>query len=179
MKKLLGLSLVASLIGCATPNNDLPTQANVDLNKYAGTWYEQARLPNRFQDECAGDVQADYTLRPDNTIEVINQCRKIDGSTEVAVGEGRMARAFEPRDPARLEVRFAPKWTSWLPMVWGDYWIMKLEGDYQYSLVGTPDRKYLWVLSRDKDASDAVVNQLLDYAEAHGFKVDNVIMDSD
>lgn len=161
--------------GCATSNTSLPTQADVDLNKYAGTWYEQARLPNRFQKDCAGDVQADYELIADNTLRVINQCRATDGSTKLAEGEGRLAKASEPRDPSQLEVRFAPKWTSWLPMVWGDYWIVKLEGDYQYSLVGTPDRKYLWVLSRDKQADDATVTELLDHAKSLGFPVDQAI----
>lgn len=179
MKKILGISLVASLVGCATPHANLSTQSDVNLNKYAGLWHEQARLPNRFQEDCAGDVQADYVLNPDSTIGVTNQCRKTDGSTVVAEGVGRLAKAFDPSDPAKLEVRFAPEWTSWLPMVWGDYWIMKLEGDYQYSLVGTPDRKYLWVLSRDKRADRATVTQLLDYARTQGFDTDAVVMASD
>lgn len=176
MKKIIGMSLIASLVGCAAPHADLPTQANVDLNKYSGRWHEQARLPNRFQEDCAGDVQADYTLNPDTTINVTNQCRKRDGSTEVAAGEGRLSRAAEPLDPAKLEVRFAPKWLSWLPMVWGDYWIMRLEGDYEYSLVGTPDRKYLWVLSRDKNPDEATVTQLLEYARTQGFDTSSVIV---
>lgn len=175
MKKILAMPLVAILAGCATSGPSLPTQANVDLNKYAGTWYEQARLPNRFQEDCAGNVQAEYTLRPDNTISVTNQCRAKDGSTKVAEGEGRLSKAADPQDPAILEVRFAPTWLSWLPMVWGDYWIMKLQGDYQYSLVGTPDRKYLWVLSRDKHADNAVVTDLLNYARTLNFPVDQVI----
>lgn len=179
MRKILVKSLVAGLAGCATSNRDLPTQAGVDLNKYAGTWHEQARLPNRFQNDCMGDVRAHYTLRPDGTIGVTNQCRAKDGSTKVAEGEGRLSKASEPRNPAILEVRFAPKWTSWLPMVWGDYWIMKLQDDYQYSLVGTPDRKYLWVLSRDKHADKARVSQLLDYAKGWGFDTGSAIMASE
>ena len=175
MKKILSISLLTSLVGCATPHAELSTQPNVDLKKYAGTWYEQARLPNRFQKDCAGDVQADYVLNSDNTISVTNQCRTDDGSIDVAEGEGRLAQAVDPQDPAKLEVRFAPEWTSWLPMVWGDYWIMKLEGDYRHSLVGTPDREYLWVLSRDKRADKETVNQLLDYARTHGFDTDAVV----
>lgn len=171
MHKFLALPIVAMLAGCAASNTSLPTQANVDLNKYAGTWYEQARLPNRFQKDCTGDVQAEYKLRPDNSISVINQCRVQDGSMKVVEGEGRLSKSVDPRDPAILEVRFAPKWTSWLPMVWGDYWIMKLQGDYQYSLVGTPDRKYLWVLSREQKADEAVIAALLEYAGTLGFAV--------
>ncbi len=175
MKKLLLATLLTALAGCASTGGDLPTQANINLKDYAGTWYEQARLPNSFQKDCAGDVRADYVLQADNTISVTNQCRTPDGKTKMAEAQGRLAKAVNPPDPAKLEVRFAPAWTSWIPMVWGDYWIMKTEGNYQYSLVGTPDRQYLWVLSRDKQADQAVVKQLLDYAASQGFATNEVI----
>ena len=176
MKKLIFLAGVALLAACATKPQEMPTEANVDLQRYAGTWYEQARLPNRFQSDCTDDVHAEYVVRDDGTIGVTNVCRKADGSMKSAQGEGRMADIGGVRDPARLEVRFAPKWTSWLPMVWGDYWIIRLEGDYQYSLVGTPDRTYLWVLSRDQNANPDTVKQLLDYAGTLGFAVDDVMV---
>lgn len=175
MKKVLVvLGLSAVVAGCATSPTELPVQAGVNLEKYAGTWHEQARLPNRFQKDCTGEVWADYVLNPDGTVKVTNQCRKEDGSIEVAEGQARLASA-EHEDPAKLEVRFAPQWLGWLPMVWGDYWILKLEGDYQHSLVGTPDRKYLWVLSRDEQADPADVNALLDYARTLGFPVESVV----
>lgn len=175
MKRILFLSLSALLAACASSNADLATQEDVDLNKYMGTWYEQARLPNSFQRECAGDVQANYVMEADKTITVTNRCQGTNGEVKEAIGQGRLSSSVEPADPAILEVRFAPKWLSWFPMVWGDYWIMKLEGDYQYSLVGTPDRKYLWVLSREKQADPQVVSDLLDYAAAQGFSVQKVI----
>ncbi len=174
MKKMLAIPLIAMVAGCATSNTGLPTQANVELSKYVGTWYEQARLPNRFQKDCVGDVKAEYKLNPDATLSVANQCRKADGGTKVAEGEGRLSAVADPRDPAKLEVRFAPKWTSWLPAVWGDYWILKLQGDYQYSLVGTPDRQYLWVLSREESADPSTVQALLDYAGTLGFPVSEI-----
>ena len=176
MKKLafaLGLAVVVA--GCALTPKELPTQSGVDLNEYMGTWHEQARLPNRFQRECVGDVQADYALNPDGTIKVINQCRKGDGSVKQAEGLGRLAEQGPEGDTARLEIRFAPKWTGWLPMVWGDYWIIRLADDDQYSLVGTPDRKYLWVLSRNEQADPQQVTELLDYAGTLGFAVEDVI----
>ena len=175
MKRILFLSLSALLAACASSNADLATQQDVDLNKYMGTWYEQARLPNSFQRECAGDVQANYVMEADKTITVTNRCQGVDGKEQEAIGQGRLSSSMEPADSAILEVRFAPKWLSWFPMVWGDYWIMKLEGDYQYSLVGTPDRKYLWVLSREKLADPQVVSDLLDYAAAQGFSVEKVV----
>jgi len=174
MKKVLAISFGVLLAGCATSHPDLPTQSNVNLSKYAGTWYEQARLPNRFQKDCVGDVKADYVLQADETIRVTNQCRTGGGSLKLAEGLGRSSKSVDPSDPAVLEVRFAPKWTSWLPMVWGDYWILRIEGDYEYSLVGTPDRDYLWVLSRKKQADEAIVDELLAYAGTLGFSVSEV-----
>lgn len=175
MRVLLALSAMSVLAGCAATHTALPTQSGVDLKAYSGTWYEQARLPNRFQKDCSGEVQADYALQPDGTIRVTNRCRTTGGDTKVAEGEGRLSKAADPRDPSKLEVRFAPAWTSWLPMVWGDYWILKLEGDDQYSLVGTPDREYLWVLSREQHADKATVSRLLDYAGTLGFPVSEVV----
>lgn len=179
MKTLLAIPLVAMLAGCSTSEPNLPTQQAVDLNKYMGTWYEQARLPNRFQNDCVSDVQADYKFNPDRTIGVTNKCRKQDGSVEIAKGEGRLSKSVTPRNDAVLEVRFAPKWISWLPMVWGDYRIMRLEGDYEYSLVGTLDRQYLWVLARDKHADKKVVIQLIEYARSQGFDTAKMLMASD
>lgn len=179
MKSVLAVSLTAiALAGCASKPPHLPTQSGVALGQYAGTWYEQARLPNRFQDDCAGDVRADYVMQPDGTIRITNQCRTRDGKAKIAQAEGRQSSSFELRDPARLEVRFAPGWMSWLPMVWGDYWILRLEEGYRYSLVGTPDRKYLWVLSRDKRADPAKVDALLEYAGTLGFDVNAVVRTS-
>ncbi len=179
MKKiLLGAAAVAAaavFAGCASKPAALPTQSGVDLQKYAGVWYEQARLPNRFQNDCAGDVRAEYALNDDGTLLVVNQCRQSDGTTKRAEAVGRLAESGAHADPAKLEVRFAPAWTSWLPIVWGDYWIIRLEDDYAYSLVGTPDRKYLWVLSREEQADTQRVQALLDYAGTLGFPVTDVI----
>ena len=172
MKKITTALLALLLAGCAQSNPDLVVQKDVDLSKYAGTWYEQARLPNRFQSKCVGDVQADYVLQEGGVLQVTNQCRLEDGSVEVAVGEGRLAGGDST---SKLEVRFAPSWLSWLPMVWGDYWIIQLQGDYQYSLVGTPNREFLWVLSRDKEGDKETVQELLEFAEEQGFDISNVV----
>mgnify|MGYP001237856876 FL=1 len=172
---LLGAASMTALAACASNRPGLPTQDGVDLNRYAGTWYEQARLPNRFQDDCVGDVQADYTIGPDGALGVTNQCRTAEGKTKVARAAGRLARRVDPPDPAKLEVRFAPAWTSWLPLVWGDYWIIRIDEGYRHALVGTADRKYLWVLSREKRADPATIEQLLDHARSLGFDTRQVV----
>lgn len=162
------------LTGCSTPIASLPTQTNLDLEKYMGIWYEQALLPNRFQKECVSDVSAEYIKKDAQYLQVTNQCRTADGSMKTAMGLGRLNPAVEPPNPAVLEVRFAPDWLSWVPMIWGDYWVIKVQDNYQYSLVGTPDREYLWVLSRDKNADSNKVKELLNYAKSLNFDVSKV-----
>lgn len=145
----------------------LPTQDWVDLARYVGRWYEIARLPNRFQDQCAGDVAATYALRPDGRVTVVNECRKRDGQIARAAG---VARRADDKGPAsRLKVRFAPAWLSFLPLVWGDYWIVELDRGYRHAVVGDPSRKYLWVLSRSPEMDAATYDSLAATAGRLGF----------
>jgi apolipoprotein D and lipocalin family protein len=144
-----------------------PTQDWVDLARYAGRWYEIARLPNRFQDQCAGDVAATYTLRPDGRVAVVNECRRKDGRTTRA--EGMARRADEKGPSSRLKVRFAPAVLSFLPFVWGDYWILELDQDYRHAVVGDPARKYLWILSRSPEMDTATYESLAAAAGRLGF----------
>ncbi len=145
----------------------LPTQDWVDLARYAGRWYEIARLPNRFQQQCAGDVAATYTLRPDGRVTVVNECRKRDG--QVTRVEGVARRADEKGPASRLKVRFAPSFLSFLPFVWGDYWILELDREYRHALVGDPSLKYLWVLSRDPVIDEQTYDGLVAAARRLGF----------
>lgn len=133
---------------------DVAPVASLDLERYAGQWYEIARLPNRFQRDCASDVTATYVLRDDGRIDVINRCKKADGEPMEATGIARLSAEDEPA--SKLKVRFAPAFLSILPFVWADYWVIDLAPDYSYAVVGHPDRDYLWVLSR----TPAIDNQL-------------------
>jgi apolipoprotein D and lipocalin family protein len=144
----------------------------VDLTRYAGTWYEIARLPNRFQEKCAGEVVASYALRPDGRITVTNRCRTTGGETTEATG---VARRVDGKPPSVLEVRFAPAFLSFLPAVWGDYQIIALGADYDHAVVGTPDRAYLWVLSRTPQMDPALYRRLLDEAKRQGFDIAKVV----
>lgn len=121
----------------------LQTVERVELDRYLGTWYEIARLPNRFQDHCRGNVTADYARLDDGAIEVVNRCLDNNGTIDEARG---VARIVEPSSNSKLEVSFVSLFGFHL--FWGDYWILDLGEEYEYSVVGMPSRKYGWILSR-------------------------------
>lgn len=154
-------------------SQDVRTVARVDLDRYAGAWFEIARFPNRFQEKCAGDVQARYARRPDGRIDVLNRCRLADGAIDEARG---VARVVDEQTSAKLKVRFAPAFLSFLPMVWGDYWVIGLADDYSWAVVGSPDREYLWILGRRADLTKGELAAALAAARANGFDVDRLRM---
>jgi apolipoprotein D and lipocalin family protein len=146
---------------------------SVDLPRYAGLWYEVARLPNRFEEKCAGDVTAEYTPEGAGRLKVVNRCRKRDGRMTEAAGEAKLADKNGPN--SRLKVRFAPAFLSLLPLVWGDYQIIELAPDYTHAVVGDPSRKYLWLLSRTPQLDEATYQRLAEAARAQGFDVTRLI----
>lgn len=115
-----------------------------------GTWHEVARIPNRFQRGCAGGTKATYELHADGTVGVVNRCRRDDGTEDEARG---VARVIDPQGNARLEVSFVRALGRW--WFWGDYWVLGLGAEYEYAVVGTPDRRYGWILARTPVLSDA------------------------
>jgi apolipoprotein D and lipocalin family protein len=144
------------------------TVPHLDLDRYAGKWYEIARYPNRFQKSCAGDVTAEYVLQPDGRIQVINQCRRADGSVNRADGVARKANPSKPA--SQLKVRFAPAFLSFIPAVWGDYWVIGLADDYRWAVVGDPSREYLWILSRTPSMSDEAFDRAVGTAVRNSFE---------
>ena len=159
---VLGAALTI-LCGCPRPDRGLPpleTVPQVDLQRYLGTWYEIASYPASFQKGCVA-TRADYALRPDGLIRVVNQCRKnaLDGPLQSAEGK---ARVVNPPANSRLEVSFF--WPFW-----GDYWIIALDGDYRWAVIGHPSRDYLWILSRTPTLDEALYRRLLDGLPARGY----------
>jgi apolipoprotein D and lipocalin family protein len=150
------------------------TVPSVDLTRYAGDWYEIARFPNRFQRQCVGDVRASYTRRPDGRIDVLNQCRTTDGRIEAR----GVARIVDEQTFAKLKVRFAPAWLSFVPAVWGDYWIIGLAPDYSWAVVGAPGRDYLWILARTPQLDEASIEAARTAARENGFDVDRLMSTS-
>lgn len=159
--------LIGAIVALA-PATDMPvkTVPAVNVDRYLGEWHEVARFPNRFQTKCAGDVRATYARRTDGRIDILNRCRQQDGSQAEAHG---VARIEDAKTNAKLKVRFAPAALSWLPLVWGDYWIIGLAGDYSWAVVGSPDRKYLWILARTPALDDATYAKAAQTARDNGF----------
>lgn len=145
--------------------NDLEVVPRVDLNRYVGRWYEIARLPNRFEKKCADSVTATYSLRTDGKVEVVNRCRKSNGDYTTATGK---AKIVDKTTNAKLKVTFF--WPFY-----GDYWILDLGENYEYAVVGAPDRKYLWILSRNRQMDERLYQQLLAKMSARGFKTEQMI----
>lgn len=157
MKRLWTLLLAAVTSAATSP---LPVVPQVDLKRYTGTWHEIARLPNRFQRACVADTQATYTLRPDGKITVLNRCRTASGSTKSATGTARVADAKGPN--SKLKVTFFWPFS-------GDYWIIGLDAEYRWALVGEPGRDYLWILSRTPKLEEATYRHIVELARQQGF----------
>ena len=169
MRRLLALLMVAASL----QSDQVRTVDAVDLDRYLGDWFEIARFPNRFQRSCTGDVRATYTRRSDGRIDVVNRCRASDGHVIEARG---VARIVDARTSAKLEVRFAPAVLSFLPFVWGDYWIVGLADDYSWAVVGSPDRAYLWILARTSTLETDRLDTARAAARANGFDIDRLAM---
>jgi len=179
MKKVIFLGILAmisvfsiSVFAQKTNENALQTVSSVDLKQYSGKWYEIARYPNKFQDQCVGNTAATYTIKKENKIEVLNECVTEKGVVDKAKGE---ARIVDKNTNAKLEVRFAPKFLSFISAVWGDYWIIDLDENYKYAAIGDPKREYFWILSRDPKIDDATYQNILRRAETKGFNPAKVI----
>jgi len=145
----------------------LETVADVDLQRYTGTWYEIARFPHRFQKDCYA-TRAVYTLREDGLIGVYNECRKgaADGPIKAVKGK---ARVVDKQTNAKLEVSFF--WPFW-----GDYWIIDLDPDYQWAVVGHPSRSYLWILSRQEKMEAEVLDGIRLRLQQQGYDLSQLLI---
>jgi apolipoprotein D and lipocalin family protein len=154
--------LLALSVGAA----EVSTVGQIDLKRYAGKWYEVARLPNRFQRKCAGNVTATYELKSDGKLRVVNECKKIDGGQERAEGTAKLAKKGGPN--SKLKVSFF--WPFY-----GDYWVIDLDKEYRWAAVASPDRKYFWILSRTKELDAGTTAGILERAKGQGFVLERLI----
>lgn len=144
---------------------ELKPIAALQVPRYLGVWHEVAKFPNWFQRQCVSDTSAQYSLGADGQLQVLNQCRQRHGEMLQAQG---LARQIGGATSAKLEVRFAPAWLSFLPFVWGDYWVVDLDEDYSLAAVSEPRREYLWILSRTPVVEPARYAALLARLRAMG-----------
>lgn len=181
MKRLFFAGFVTILMLSGTLAQTKPSSAalqtvpSVDLKRYSGTWYEIARYPNKFEKNCAGNVTATYTLKTDGNIEVLNKCLQKNGKIKTTTGE---AKVVDTTTNAKLKVRFASGFLSFVSKVWGDYWIIDLAPDYSYAVVGDPTREYLWILSRTPKLDTGTYENILHGIEQKGFRPNKLVQTS-
>ncbi|MEO8616898.1 MAG: lipocalin family protein [Luteolibacter sp.] len=152
----------------------LKTVDRVDVGRYLGKWYEVARFPKWFQRGCVS-ATARYSNLPDGSIRVVNNCIHYDGTQRAITGTAKPVDA----SANRLRVRFSKSWIGRLIPVSkeGNYWIIDISPDYRDAIVGTPDRNFLWFLSRSPSLSLAAFNRMKSIAQAQGFDTKRLVID--
>jgi apolipoprotein D and lipocalin family protein len=166
MKKSILIIITIMMFSKVNSQNALPVVSTVDLNRYAGTWYEIARLPNSFEKKLKC-ITATYTLRDDGKITVLNKGNYITEPMKSSSAKG-VAWIPDKNVPAKLKVQFFWPFS-------GDYWIMDLDKDYKYVLVGDPSMKYLWILCREKLMDESTYRMLLQKASDNGYDIKSII----
>ena len=172
MKKLILASVlsVMSLVACAATTSNVQTVNFVDLTQYVGTWYEIEKFPNSFQKDCLA-TKAEYSIRRDGKINVVNTCKQTKGENVAKA----IASVADKKTNAKLKVSFVPFFNRF-GLFAGDYWILDLASDYSYVLVGAPNRKFLWILSRTPQLDANIIENLKASARREGFDVEKLVV---
>lgn len=159
MKKyILIIASIVFFLGCSSKNPNLETVKSVEIKKYLGTWYEIARYEHSFEKDCK-NVTATYTLKDDGDIKVVNICTNIKtNKTKEAIGSAYST------DETNTKIKVSFFWPFY-----GDYWILDLDEDYSYALIGEASRKYFWILSRDKNLDENVKQNILNKLSSYGY----------
>jgi apolipoprotein D and lipocalin family protein len=173
---LLAILAAVGLASCESlVMKPLPTVSHVDLPRYMGQWHEVARLPLFFQRGCVQST-AEYGLKGDGTVSVLNRCLK-DGKPKQVKGT---ATVVDAKTQAILEVRFNEWFSIFIPRARaGNYFIVWLDADYSAAAVGTPDRKHLWILARSSPLPRPVYQQIVEHCQQLRFPVEKLIVEPD
>jgi apolipoprotein D and lipocalin family protein len=160
--KLLSMVVAAAAIalGVATATPPVRSVDRLDVQRYAGTWYELARVPNKLQANCSSDATTTYRPMADGSMRLMNRCRDAGEHVNVAVARGELLAG----DPARMRLSYLPDWLSWWPGSHVEQWVVMVADDYRLAVVSDPSRKSLWILSRtpsiDASSFEAIVSRL-------------------
>ena len=166
MRKTLLFLIAIMMFSSANSQKSPSVVSSVDMNRYKGLWYEIARLPNFFERKLKC-TSATYTLRDDGRITVLNKGNYLSDPKKSTSSTG-VAWIPDKKYPAKLKVQFFWPFS-------GDYWIIDLDKEYKYVLVGGPSAKYLWILAREKRMDDTTYNMLLQKAVENGYDVKTII----
>lgn len=175
VRRRMSATTATLIVGMAAPalarlrpqREPVKTVDAVDLARFAGRWYELARLPAIFDGGCARDATTTYTLHRRH-IEIDNRCRLPSGRERRAVG---VVLPVAGGGGARLEVSLFPPWLRWLPFAWGGHWVIALDRDYQTAVVGTPERRGLWLLARTPVVDETTYQGMVARAAGQGYDV--------
>lgn len=163
-KSLILICIMFLFTACSSKNPPLQTVEKVDLERYLGTWYEIARYEHFFEKDCK-NVSANYSMMDEETIKVINKCTKIQTNEK----KEAMGRAYAIDETnSKLKVSFFRPF-------YGDYWVLILDENYEYAVVGTPNREYLWILARDKKLPLKIQNDILEKLPSLGFDISKLL----
>ncbi|AXY60976.1 lipocalin family protein [Acinetobacter sp. WCHAc010052] len=173
-KSVLAATTLAIIsLSFTTQAETVPPQAvdQVDIQKYAGKWYEIAHLPMYFQRKCVSNISAQYTVNADQTMGVLNSCRIENG--EMISSEG--VAYPQNQGNSKLKVSFLPPGLRWIPFTKGHYWVLRVDPEYKVALVGGPSTKYLWILSREPQLDEATYQSYLETAKHYGYDITKLI----
>jgi len=172
MKTIVLLTLLIPLTAFSRTETEteLTTVDSVDLERYLGVWYEVAQIPNRFQKQCVKNTTAEYSLKEKGKIRVVNRCTNKDGEIETVEGT---AKVVDKATNARLKVSFVS--ILGINLFWGDYWIIGLDAEYKWAIVGTPSRKYGWILSRTSELTDVQWEQINGILTEKGYDTERFV----
>ena len=149
----------------------LPTEKSVDIGRFIGKWYAVASLPQRFTRDCLGQT-AEYSIRSENSINVLNSCLKKNNKLETIKGKAVVA---NPETNAELIVTFDNFFTR-LFRVKGDYNVVRLDSAYENLIVGSKDRKSLWIMSRTPNMDEDTYIEYVKYAKSLGFDTEDLVI---
>ena len=162
------LSLLILLTSCKGQNSmiDKTVVKNLEIEKYLGLWYEIARYDHKFERGLVG-VTANYSMREDGKIKVVNAGYKntLDGERSEAIGKAKIP---NPDVPSKLKVSF-----FWI--FYADYFVLELDKDYQWAVIGSRSDNYLWILSRTPEMEESIYNDLLNKLKSRGYDVSKLI----